>query len=175
MADSRPGGLWGLGCFIRRDGHTPHLHWVSASPARASWRCRPPQVSQRPVAFQHRFPGRCWPGSPPQPDPQRPSPLRWTMAGRSERTHVPCSASLWCLERSCPCYFRLICAETNMVHFFLGVKVRPDELPALKELWGSSHLGLYVDWLHPLCPGVGGFGDPRHLAVCRPTMGKVHR
>lgn len=43
--------------------------------------------------------------------------------------HVPSSAPLWCLGRSCPCYFRLICAETNMVHFFLGIKSRLEELP----------------------------------------------
>lgn len=62
--------------------------------------------------------------------------------GRPEgaSVHVPSSAPLWCLGRSCPCYFRLICAETNMVHFFLGIKSHLGELPGPdraveKRLW----------------------------------------
>lgn len=33
----------------------------------------------------------------------------------------------WRLRGSCPCYFRLLCDETNMVHFFSGVNSRCGE------------------------------------------------
>lgn len=75
--------------------------------------------------------------------------------------HVPSSAPLWCLGRSCPCYFRLICAETNMVHFFLGIKSRLEELPGPD---GAVEKG-------PWCPCLSRYVRGGSVPLARVLMG----
>lgn len=96
----------------------------------------------------------------------------------SECRRVPAGASLWSLKRSCPCYFRLICDETNMVHFFFGIKSHPEEIPGPTGTLGKG-LGVLTlmvcTWgICPLRLCVGGSGGARWLAMLCPTTGSVH-
>lgn len=112
------------------------------------------------------------PALPPRPDLPVPSHSGGVLqVCRRRRAH---HADLWCLKRSCPCSFRLICDETNMVHFFSGVKSHLGEHPGPMGLWGGAlvwpPLGTYTEESPcPLC--VGGFGYTRRPAILSPAAG----
>ena len=82
----------------------------------------------------------------------------------------------WCLGRSCPCYFRLLCDETNMVHFFSGDNSRLEELAAPEELLGrgpgvTASPGIYTadSPSSTACWRVRGQSVSGHLlSSCRP-------
>ena len=81
---------------------------------------------------------------PPHPDAQYPfhAGELWAVS-----TFMPIRTDCWYLKRSCPCSFRLICDETNMVHFFFGIKSQLEEPPGPH---GTSRKGLW-------CPCLSGY------------------
>lgn len=139
--------------FIHND-HLAYLRPVSTSPVRAA------------RTLQTRSAVRLLPGE------QTPrclhAPIDWMVLAEAQPLHpdaqcpfhaggpwavstsVPIRADRWYLRRSRPCSFRLICVETNMVHFFFGVKSQRGEPPGPMAAHGRgsgvpASLGMYVE------------------------------
>ncbi|CAM9753079.1 unnamed protein product [Rangifer tarandus platyrhynchus] len=83
--------------------------------------------------------------------PRRPYGEPWAVS-----MFVPIRTDHWYLKRSCPCSFRLICDETNMVHFFFGIKSQLEEPPGPH---GTSRKGLW-------CPCLSGSPPAKEAVVC---------
>lgn len=110
-----------------------------------------------------------------------PNPLclftpRYTAGGEPGQT-ASIRTDLWYLKRSCPCYFRLICDETNMVHFFFGIKYHPEEHPGPGGTLGKGFWSLPLlvcTWkIHPsstVCWRVQGHSvlSPTQVQLVRP-------